>query len=140
MSDEPTRKKRTADRQLTKDDECDSGPDGEGKLTGEMPTADAETMARRRVVKVRRRAVGAGGPATANPFASVVAAAPTNANPFASTPASKPNPFAATFNAVAPKLDEKVETSKETDEKKETPIEKEATKPHDDKAAGDKEN
>lgn len=102
MSDEPIRKKRTADRQLTKDD--DDGSGGEGQLTGEMPVADAATMAGRRVVKVRRRVGatgGAGGPASANPFASATVAAPSNANPFASVTAPKPNPFAANTIQVA---------------------------------------
>eukprot|EP00996_Jenningsia_fusiforme_P006452 NODE_784_length_1907_cov_33.385361_g724_i0.p1 GENE.NODE_784_length_1907_cov_33.385361_g724_i0~~NODE_784_length_1907_cov_33.385361_g724_i0.p1 ORF type:complete len:248 (+),score=53.13 NODE_784_length_1907_cov_33.385361_g724_i0:1006-1749(+) len=63
-------KKRRAEGQITKDDfqEESSGDDGAGNLTGPMPTADANVLSGRRILKVKKKDPAA---PRANPFANV---------------------------------------------------------------------
>lgn len=119
----PTKNKRTADRQITKDDEEeDDGEDDVGEIKHGFKRASADVLAKRKIVRVKRP----GGSTTtatttttaddadakpSNPFAltaltgsstatSTAVAATTNGNPFASTN------LVATSSVAAPKEEE----------------------------------
>ncbi|GAQ89751.1 nucleoporin 50 kDabarA [Klebsormidium nitens] len=73
MADEPSRKKRTSERQLTKDDfSRDDDEQEEAEPQGTFAKASDDVMQKRKVVKARRPGASVvPAPAAVNPFAAV---------------------------------------------------------------------
>jgi hypothetical protein len=103
------KKKRVADRQITKDDKEEEGENGDQPASGEFAKADAATLAKRRILRARRpdsqhnETMSAVAETSSNPFASVklssssstitnAGAAPSKDGAITSTGSS--NPFA----------------------------------------------
>ncbi|KAL3939320.1 MAG: hypothetical protein SGBAC_005942 [Bacillariaceae sp.] len=72
-----TKKKRTADRQITKDDGEDDDEDVDAKLNQPFQKASEEVLSKRKILKVKRPANGGSKPASSNPFATTILAAST---------------------------------------------------------------
>jgi len=78
------KKKRTADRQINKDD-APEGFDGEESLNQPFHKASEEVLSRRKILKVKRPTTdGTAKPASNNPFAATKLK-PTSSSPFAAT-------------------------------------------------------
>lgn len=86
------KKKRGADRQMTKDD--GEGEDDSEAPTGEFKKADAETLAKRRIVKVKRPT--ADSKKSSNPFANALVAGATST---AAASANSSSVFGSGFGA-----------------------------------------
>lgn len=68
--DDASKKKRTADRQITKDDrEDDDDDDGDAKLNQPFQKASEEVLSKRKILKVKRPAASS-NPSISNPFAA----------------------------------------------------------------------
>ena len=103
MSEE--KKKRVADRQITKDDAPVEDEDNEEvKVLTEVPKADRETLQKRKIVKVARKQDGSldfSKKKTNNPFASVALQAKTTTTKESSSSSSSSEKPSAIFGSTA---------------------------------------
>lgn len=122
---EASHRKRTADRQLTKDEDGDAGGESEGEgvkgannendavNAGGFSVASAEVLATRRIVKAGKKATAMTPPATASVSAPVLSAPVLKAIAPITAPSGGVSPFASFAKAAQSVDDKKTEGVKE---------------------------